>query len=440
MRRYPEYKESGDEFIGEVPKGWRLSKLKYIAQIDNSGVWGEERGMLEIDAPVSTTAHLTPNGNWLFDKMPIRSFSKADYEYYSGTDGDIIVVKSSGSATNIITGKVGFIDNISGGIVFGNFLMRVKPNREKYVPKFLYYFLASSITRERVKRLVSTTTYPNLKVDEYVANSIPIPCTYDEQTQIANFLDHKTGQIDELIRAKERKIELLGEYRASLINQAVTKGLDPNVEMKPSGLAWIGEIPKDWKTINTKYLFRLVTERAPKNNDYELLSIYTEIGVKPRKELEERGNRATTTDGYWLVKKGDFIVNKLLAWMGAIGLSNYEGVTSPAYDILRKIRPLNERFYEYLFRCGLYFTEFKKRSRGIMDVRLRLYFSQFGTIPLVFPPVHEQHEIVNFLDSQTEKIDKLRSNEEHIVKLLKEYRQSLISEAVTGKIDVRGEV
>ena len=83
MRRYPEYQESGDEFIGEIPKGWDLIKLKYVTQIDNSGVWGEEQGILDVDAPVSTTAHLTPNGNWLIDKMPIRSFSKADYEYES---------------------------------------------------------------------------------------------------------------------------------------------------------------------------------------------------------------------------------------------------------------------------------------------------------------------------------------------------------------------
>ena len=206
-------------------------------------------------------------------------------------------------------------------------------------------------------------------------------------------------------------------------------------EYKESSLEWIGRIPTHWQLINTKYLFRLVTEPAPKNNTYELLSIYTDIGVKPRKELEERGNRATTTDGYWLVKKGDFIVNKLLAWMGAIGLSNYEGVTSPAYDILRKIRPLNERFYEYLFRCGLYFTEFKKRSKGIMDVRLRLYFSQFGPIPLVFPPVHEQDQIANFLDRKTQQIDELIRVKERKIELLHEYRASLINQAVTKGLD-----
>ena len=206
-------------------------------------------------------------------------------------------------------------------------------------------------------------------------------------------------------------------------------------EYKESGVEWIGEIPTHWEMINTKYLFRLVTEPAQKNNDYELLSIYTDIGVKPRKELEERGNRATTTDGYWLVKKGDFIVNKLLAWMGAIGLSDYEGVTSPAYDILRKIRPLNERFYEYLLRCGLYFTEFKKWSRGIMEVRLRLYFDQFGQIPLVFPPVDEQNKIVNFLDRKTGQIDELIRIKERRIELLQEQRTALINQAVTKGLD-----
>ena len=206
-------------------------------------------------------------------------------------------------------------------------------------------------------------------------------------------------------------------------------------EYKDSDADWIREIPARWKMINTKYLFRLVTEPAQKNNDYELLSIYTDIGVKPRKQLEERGNRATTTDGYWLVKKDDFIVNKLLAWMGAIGLSDYEGVTSPAYDILRKIRPLNERFYEYLFRCGLYFTEFKKWSRGIMEVRLRLYFDQFGQIPLVFPPVDEQDKIVDFLDCKTGQIDELIRIKERRIELLQEQRTALINHAVTKGLD-----
>ena len=310
-------------------------------------------------------------------------------------------------------------------------------NQDKYDSSFVYYLLKTKT--DVIQSVANSATTPIVNKSTFASINVCVPPLLTQRA-IANFLDRKTKQIDELIRIKERQIELMQEQRTALINQAVTKGLDPNVEMKPSGLEWIGEIPRHWEVINTKYLFQLVTEPAPKNNNYELLSIYTEIGVKPRKELEARGNRATTTDGYWLVKKGDFIVNKLLAWMGAIGLSNYEGVTSPAYDILRKSRPLNERFYEYLFRCGLYFTEFKKRSRGIMEVRLRLYFDQFGQIPLVFPPVDEQDEIVNYLDHKTGQIDELIATEQRKIELLKEYRQSLISEAVTGKIDVRNEV
>ena len=121
--------------------------------------------------------------------------------------------------------------------------------------------------------------------------------------------------------------------------------------------------------------------------------------------------------------------------MGAIGLSDYDGVTSPAYDILRKIRPLNERFYKYLFRCGLYFTEFKKWSRGIMEVRLRLYFDQFGQIPLVFPSVDEQDKIANFLDHKTGQIDELIRIKERRIELLQEQRTVLINQAVTKGLD-----
>ena len=105
---------------------------------------------------------------------------------------------------------------------------------------------------------------------------------------------------------------------------------------RDSGVEWVGQVPDHWQMLPTKRFFRLVTEPAPDNNDYELLSIYTDIGVRPRKELEQKGNRASTTDGYWMVKKGDLIVNKLLAWMGAIGMSEYEGCllyTSDAADV-----------------------------------------------------------------------------------------------------------
>jgi type I restriction enzyme S subunit len=169
----------------------------------------------------------------------------------------------------------------------------------------------------------------------------------------------------------------------------------------------------------------------------ELLSIYSSIGVRPRKELEERGNKASTTDDYWIVKNGDIVVNKLLAWMGAVDESKYDGVTSPAYDILRPTRDLDSGYYHLLFRTKLYLQQFKQRSRGIMDMRLRLYFDQFGQIPLLVPPREEQTAIVSFCASATAELDKAIESARNGILLLREYRARLISDVVTGKLDVR---
>jgi type I restriction enzyme, S subunit len=200
---------------------------------------------------------------------------------------------------------------------------------------------------------------------------------------------------------------------------------------KDSGVEWLGEVPEHWEVEQTKRLFKLVADPAPDDNDYELLSIYTEIGVRPRKDLEAKGNKATTTDGYWKVRKGDLIVNKLLAWMGAIGISDYDGVTSPAYDILRQVRVLEPKFYDFLFRCGICFTEFRRFSRGIMDMRLRLYFEDLGQLRMPFPPPYEQKQIVDFLLFETAKIDSLVAEQQRLIELLKEKRQAVISHAVT---------
>ena len=116
---------------------------------------------------------------------------------------------------------------------------------------------------------------------------------------------------------------------------------------KDSGVEWLGQVPAHWEIKRVKSLFRLIVEPAPVNNQQILLSLYTDIGVKPRSELEERGNKASTTDGYLQVKKDDIVVNKLLAWMGAVGVSNYDGVTSPAYDIIRPFKQINSVFYHY---------------------------------------------------------------------------------------------
>ena len=398
-----------------MPTCPKVTRLKYICELivdcEHKTAPTQETGYPLIRTPNIGLGHLILNG--------VNRVSEEIYQEWSR--------RTIPQAEDLILAREAPVGNVAiipknMKVCLGQRTVLIRPDKNKTCSTFLVYLMLGDDTQARLLERSTGSTVHHLNMTDIRNLELPALPPIPIQRKIADFLDRKTEQIDELIRIKERRMELLQEQRTTLINQAVTKGLAPNVEMKPSGMEWVGKIPAHWKIINTKYLFRLVTEPAPKNNDYELLSIYTDIGVKPRKELEERGNRATTTDGYWLVKKGDFIVNKLLAWMGAIGLSNHEGVTSPAYDILRKIRPLNERFYEYLFRCGLYFTEFKKWSRGIMEVRLRLYFEQFGQIPLVFPPVDEQDKIVNFLDRKTEQINDLITTEQQKIELLKEYR------------------
>ncbi|MDJ1174330.1 restriction endonuclease subunit S [Roseofilum capinflatum] len=210
----------------------------------------------------------------------------------------------------------------------------------------------------------------------------------------------------------------------------------PHTKYKDSDNEWDEFIPADWDEKRVKDIFNLITDTAPENNDFELLSLYASIGVRPRKEMEQRGNKAVTTDGYWMVKKGDIVVNKLLAWMGAIGLSEYEGVTSPAYDILRKASDqVDERFYTYLFRTEKSQAIFKRHSRGIMDVRLRLYFDKFGAITVPFPSISEQKKIAHYLDTKTAQIDRQIDLLTQKAQRYEELKRSLINETVTRGLD-----
>ena len=199
---------------------------------------------------------------------------------------------------------------------------------------------------------------------------------------------------------------------------------------------WVDQIPSEWEEKIVKDLFRLVTDNAPIDNDHELLSLYASIGVRPRKDLEARGNKASSTDGYWLVKKGDIVVNKLLAWMGSVGLSDFDGVTSPAYDVLRKTsKTLDERYFSYLFRTEIAKQIFKKNSRGIMDMRLRLYFDKLGAISVPVPPFSTQQAIATYIDAKIVQLDRKTDLLGQKAAQYGKLKQSLINETVTRGLD-----
>lgn len=199
---------------------------------------------------------------------------------------------------------------------------------------------------------------------------------------------------------------------------------------------WSDTIPSEWQEKRVKDLFRLVTDAAPADNDYELLSLYAGIGVKPRKDLEARGNKASSTDGYWIVRKNDIVVNKLLAWMGSVGLSEYDGVTSPAYDVLRQVsKDIDPRYFAYLFRTETAKKIFRKNSRGIMDMRLRLYFDKLGAITVPVPSYREQTIISSFISNRCDKIDKKIMLLNEVVEKTKELKIKIIKSLVTFGIN-----
>jgi len=416
IKKHSDLVPSGLSLLPFVPSHWRRTALKRLGKYQNGYPfkpedWGEE------GLPIVRIAQLT---------------GESEPNYFSGeldervrlNDGDLLFSWSTTIDSYIWSGGPAWLNQ---------HIFKVTPSDE--AEKSFLFYVIKQVAPKLAEFDAHGSTMRHIK-KESLGEKLYVPDRLEQQ-KIAKFLDYETTKIDSLIDEQEKLIGLLKEKRQAVISHAVTKGINPKVEMKDSGVGWLGKVPEHWKVLPLKRFFQLVVDTAPKENDFELLSLYTDIGVRPRKDLEARGNRSTTTDGYFKVSKGDIVVNKLLAWMGAIGISEYDGVTSPAYDILRAKQPLSPHYYDYLFRCGILFTEFKRYSRGIMDMRLRLYFEEFGQFLIPFPSYEEQLKIVDVLNEKLSKFDQLREQATKAINLLEERRSALISAAVTGQIDVR---
>lgn len=422
------------EIAGNVPAHWEVLRVRNAVDMRVSNV---DKHTKRGELPIRLCNYVDVYKN---DKITKQiSFMRAtasaeEIERFRLEKGDILLTKDSEAWNDI--GVPALVEDDAKDLVSGYHLALLRPRKDMLSGAYLLRAFQCSTIAHQFHVSANGVTRYGLSHSAIKLVLLPLP-PLPEQHRIAAFLDRKTAKIDEAINKKQRLIELLKEQKAILINQAVTKGLNPNVPMRDSGVEWIGEVPAHWGVKRVKHLFRLVVEPAPTNNDMELLSIYTDIGVRPRRELEERGNRATTTDGYWKVKKGDFIVNKLLAWMGAIGLSSYEGVTSPAYDILRPQKEVVGEYFHYLFRTSQCSSELKKHSRGIMEMRLRLYFDKFGMVFVPFPPTEEQAAIAAMINLKELEFEDAVEKIQKEISLLQEYRTILIANGVTGKLDVR---
>lgn len=282
------------------------------------------------------------------------------------------------------------------------------------------------------------TTIPHIYFSEYGNKSIWY-VEREHQDRIARYLDKKAGQIDSLISNVQSQIENLKAYKQSLITEVVTKGLDPTVPMKESGVEWIGEIPAHWEITRIKNKFELRNERNDEADlsKVNLISLYTDLGVVQHSDLTETtGNRAVTAEGYKIVHKNDIVVNIILCWMGAVGMSKYDGVTSPAYDIYCPLGGTLSEYYHYLFRTPRFNGECYRYGRGIMMMRWRTYSTEFRSITIPCPPVEEQHQIIGYLNKKCAEIDRLIAIKQQKIEKLNDYKKSLIYEYVTGKKEV----
>ena len=208
-------------------------------------------------------------------------------------------------------------------------------------------------------------------------------------------------------------------------------------DMKDSGVEWLGQIPKDWSITRIKNLFELRNERNYEAlEDVNLISLYTDKGVVQHSDLTETtGNKAVTADGYKIVKENDIVVNIILCWMGAVGRSAYNGVTSPAYDVYKPLSDTNSKYYHYLFRTSQFNGECFRYGRGIMLMRWRTYSTEFRAIEVPLPSLDEQKQIVEFLDKKMNNVDMLIGNVQKQIEKLKAYKQSLITVVVTKGLD-----
>ena len=275
---------------------------------------------------------------------------------------------------------------------------------------------------------------PGLAVDAIAALKVPIP-PLAEQRAIADYLDRETARLDALVAAKERLLAILAEKRRALITHAVTRGLDPAVRLRDSGMPWLGEIPTHWNVQRVAVLFRERDERC--EPELPLLEVSINSGVVLREFADDRiETTAADFNTYKVARAGDIVFNKMRMWQGAVGVAPQDGLVSPDYLVAAPSNGFLPEFAGLLFRTKAFSAECARESHGIVWDRLRLYWEGFRDIRIQLPPIEEQRSIVAHIHRETAKLDALRDATERTIVLLKERRSALITAAVTGRIDV----
>ena len=419
MERYEEYKDSGVEWIEEIPVGWELKKLSYCFDNIGSGT-----------TPTSGEADYYFNGsiNWLqtgdlndgeiiFTSKKITKKAVNDYSTLRIYPTGSLIIAMYGATI----GKVGLL-KISSTT---NQACCVLSEANSVVSKFAFYWLVS--IRNHIISLAYGGGQPNINQEMIRSLKIQLPSS-DEQTAIANFLDRKTAEIDELITQKERLLELYKEERTAIINHAVTKGIDPNAELKDSGVEWIGDIPVRWKIKRFRYLFDSITEKA--KDDLPKIGLEN-IENKTGKLIET--NNCFDGDGIHFMS-GDILFGKLRPYLAKVHLAEFQGKAVGDFFIFRSKNEICERFGARVISSKSFIEITNGSTFGAKMPRVSWDF--ISDLLIAYPNTEEQIAIANFLDWKIAEIDAKIAKTQRIIELQKEYRTTLIFEVITGKMKV----
>lgn len=435
MRKYPKYKESGYSWYGEIPEQWSVKDLKHELKFQTGGTPSTKvNSFYETDGKNTWVTISDLNGKFAYESKQCIT--------EEGIKSANISLTPKGSllySFKLSVGQVAF----AGKDLYTNEAIASFLPSCKYDLNFWYYSLPFSVIHNAEENIYGA----KLLNQELIKNAGLIVPTKAEQFAIVQFLDHKTGQIDRFIANRQKQIELLKEQKAAIINKAVTKGINLSAKMKDSGIEWIGEVPEHWeiwKIKHTSYVKGRIGWDGLRSdeffeNEYAFLVTGTDFinGIVNWKSCYQITKERYLQDKHIQLKEDDLLITKdgTIGKTAVVkGLIGYASLNSGVF-VVRPLRKYISEFLYFILNSDV-FTQFINITTTGTTI-LHLYQNIFEIFEFTIPPIQEQQDIVDFIKEESEAIDTLISKYQKQIDLMQEYRMALISQAVTGKIDVR---
>ncbi len=424
MKAYPTYKNSGVPWLGDVPERWEVKPGLAIfreKQVKNKGL--VEKRVLS----------LSYGKIIIKPEEKLRGLVPESFETYQIVESGDIIIRSTDMQNDHTSLRTGLVK--VKGIITSAYICLNSINNEL---SNYNHWLLHGLDLMKVFYGLGSGLRQNLSWSDFKRLPLPVP-TKNEQQQISRYLDWQTSKINTFIKAKKKLIALLKEQKQNVINEAVTNGINPDVELKDIGVELLGEIPAHWEVSKNKAVYSERREAGSKELPILSVSIHHGVSTEEQSEIENLRAKVRIQDRekYLRVYPNDIAFNMMRAWQGGIGVVQVHGMVSPAYIVAKPKKEIHSRFVELLFRTPQFVQEMNRNSRGITDFRKRLYWDQYKNIFIVLPQIDEQQEIVAYIEKETALIDKTITRTEREIELIQEYRTRLVSDVVTGKVDVR---